>query len=158
MGGFQAKLDEVPITGFKTQKVRALLAYLAIEKERPHHRSKLAGLLWPGYLESSARASLRHTLAQLRNLLGEDQNTIPFLIIEGDTLQFNPVSDHRLDVDDFWSLLKDERPELTRIQRLEAAVGLYQGAFLDGFALKDSPEFDTWLGMVGEELKSLLTP
>ncbi|MFN2144608.1 MAG: ATP-binding protein, partial [Anaerolineales bacterium] len=28
------------------------------------------------------------------------------------------------------------------------------GAFLEGFALKDSPEFDTWSGIVGEELKN----
>ena len=42
----------------------------------------------------------------------------------------------------------------TRIQRLEAAVDLYQGAFLEGFSLKDSPEFDTWSGIVGEELKN----
>jgi predicted ATPase/DNA-binding SARP family transcriptional activator len=153
MGGFQARLDEVPITGFKTKKVRALLAYLAIEKKRPHHRSMLAGLLWPGYMESSARASLRHSLAQLRQLLGEAQNPIPFLIVEGDTLQFNPASDHRLDVDLFRSLVFEERSDLTKIQRLQAAVDLYQGAFLDGFALKDSPEFDTWSGIVGEELK-----
>ncbi|MFN2177642.1 MAG: AfsR/SARP family transcriptional regulator, partial [Anaerolineales bacterium] len=153
MGGFQARLDEVPITGFKTKKVRALLAYLAIEKKRPHHRSMLAGLLWPGYLESSARASLRNTLTQLRQLLGEDQNSIPFLIVEGDTLQFNPTSDHRLDVDLFRSLVFEERPDLTKIQRLEAAVNLSQGAFLEGFALKDSPEFDTWSEIVGEELK-----
>jgi hypothetical protein len=32
---------------FKSNKVRALLAYLAVEMDRPHRREVLAGLLWP---------------------------------------------------------------------------------------------------------------
>ena len=72
MGGFEARLDETPVSGFKTDKSRALLAYLAVEQARPHRRQALAGLFWPGYLESSARASLRHALANLRQALADE--------------------------------------------------------------------------------------
>ena len=45
----------------------ALLVYLAVESERPHRRESLVGLLWPDYAERSARANLRHSLANLRS-------------------------------------------------------------------------------------------
>ena len=49
LGPFQVLLDGEPVTGFDSDKVRALLAYLALEADRPHRREKLAGLLWPDY-------------------------------------------------------------------------------------------------------------
>ena len=50
LGGFEVREGEVPLIGFKTNKARALLAYLAMEGRRPQHREKLVGLLWLGYL------------------------------------------------------------------------------------------------------------
>jgi hypothetical protein len=47
LGAFQATLDGRPITGFESNKVRALLAYLAVEADRLHSRDELIGLLWP---------------------------------------------------------------------------------------------------------------
>ena len=47
LGSFQATLDGVPIARYRSDKVRALLAYLALEAERPHSRASLCGLLWP---------------------------------------------------------------------------------------------------------------
>ena len=38
LGPFQATLDGRPILGFESNKVRALLAYLAVEWSRPHAR------------------------------------------------------------------------------------------------------------------------
>jgi predicted ATPase/DNA-binding SARP family transcriptional activator len=155
LGGFEARFDEIPLSGFKTGKARALLAYLAVEGGRPHRRQALAGLFWPGYLESSARASLRHALATLRRVLGEPQNPIPFLLVEGETIQFNPASDHWLDVKAFRSLVEEEQPGKTAIGRLEQALSLHQGAFLEGFSLKDSPDFDTWSSIVRDDLQRL---
>jgi DNA-binding SARP family transcriptional activator len=66
---FQVRLGGVEVTGMRSDKVRALLAYLAVEADQPHRREKLAGLLWPGYPEESARASLRRALADLRQAL-----------------------------------------------------------------------------------------
>jgi DNA-binding SARP family transcriptional activator len=47
LGSFQVNLDGEPVTGFESDKVRALLAYLAVETGGPHRREKLAGLCWP---------------------------------------------------------------------------------------------------------------
>ena len=63
LGPFQAFLDGKTLTGFDTQKTRALLAYLAVENTRPHSRETLAGLLWPDRPQSSALSSLRNALA-----------------------------------------------------------------------------------------------
>ncbi len=49
LGSFQAWLGGNPVTSFESNKVRALLAYLAVEKDRPHSRDTIAGLLWPDY-------------------------------------------------------------------------------------------------------------
>jgi DNA-binding SARP family transcriptional activator len=65
-GPFQAALDGRPITGFESNKVRALLAYLVVEADRPHSRDELIGLLWPDQLDAAARANLRQALANLR--------------------------------------------------------------------------------------------
>ena len=41
-GRFQVTLDSHPIASFESDKVRALLAYLAVEARRPHPREALA--------------------------------------------------------------------------------------------------------------------
>ena len=62
LGPFQAALGDRPLTEFRTNKVRALLIYLAIE-DRPVTREALMALLWPGLPERSARANLRAAMA-----------------------------------------------------------------------------------------------
>ena len=71
LGPFQAAIDGEAVTGFRSDKVRALLAYLVIESDTPHRRERLAGLLWPDWLERSARAYLRVALTNLRHVIGD---------------------------------------------------------------------------------------
>ena len=47
LGGFDVRVDDAPITHFRSDKARALLVYLAVEADRPHQRASLAALLWP---------------------------------------------------------------------------------------------------------------
>ena len=47
LGQFQARLDNQPITDFKTRKVQALLIYVTAEPEK-HLRESLMDLMWPG--------------------------------------------------------------------------------------------------------------
>ena len=56
-GSYQVSLDQQSLTGFESDKVRALLAYLAVNKEHHHRREKLAGLLWPDLPESPPGAT-----------------------------------------------------------------------------------------------------
>ena len=71
LGCFQVCLDDRPVTDFKSNKVRALLAYLAVEADRPHRREALAGLLWPDWPDRDALSNLRYALASLRRTIGD---------------------------------------------------------------------------------------
>jgi DNA-binding SARP family transcriptional activator len=105
LGVFSAILDGMPITTFESNKVRALLAYLAVESQRPYSRETLAALLWPDWPDSAARSNLRYALADLRKAIGDRGAEPPFLLITRNTLQFNTESDHRLDVAEYDGLV-----------------------------------------------------
>src|ERR671938_125688 len=59
---------------FKRRKTLALLAYLGVESGL-HTRDALAALLWPETAGGDARSSLRTTLVDLRQVLGESALT-----------------------------------------------------------------------------------
>ena len=105
-GPVEVTLDGEVVTAFKSDKARALLAYLVVEAERPHRREKLAGLLWPEWPEQAARGNLRRVLANLRLAIGDHHATPPFLHISRETIQFNSASDAWVDVTAFTDLLE----------------------------------------------------
>ena len=71
-GRLEATLDGALITTFESAKVRALLAYLAAEADRPQRREALAGFLWPDWPQQSAMRNLRNALADQRKNIGTD--------------------------------------------------------------------------------------
>jgi len=154
LGPFQVTLDGEPTTAFVSDKVRALLAYLAVETGGPHRREKLAGLLWPDSPERSARANLRRALANLRQAIGDHQAAPPYLHISRQTIQFNGDSQVQSDVTAFSLLLAQTSLERT-IPQLKEAVALYRGSFLEGFSLADSAAFEEWALLQRERLHRL---
>jgi DNA-binding SARP family transcriptional activator len=157
LGPFEATRDGEPVTGFESDKVRALLAYLVVETERPHRREKLAGLLWPDWPEQAARANLRRALANLRRIIGDRQATTPFLHITRQAIQFNAASEARVDVTAFTTPLQTAQlANQQTIPQLEEAVALYRGEFLEGFSLPDSPVFEEWALLNRERLRRLV--
>ena len=144
LGPFEVGRDGEPVTGFPSNRVRALLAYLAMEVGHPHRREVLATLLWPDWPDRSARTNLRNALSQLRSAIGDRDTQPAFLIITRDTIQFNDASDHWLDVDAFASLVGGDLEGEQRARRLEQAVALCRGEFLEGFSLPDSAPFEDW--------------
>ncbi len=164
LGSFQARLDGEPATEFESDKVRALLAYLAVESDRPHRRERLAGLLWPERPERYARQNLSQALYNLRRAIADCDATPPFLLITHHTIQFNPSSDHWLDTAAFSGRLaacdEHHHPRLAAcngcMERLQQAVGLYQGDFLEGFSLGDSAAFEEWSVITRERLHRLV--
>jgi DNA-binding SARP family transcriptional activator/predicted ATPase len=145
LGSLDVALDGEPVSGFRYDKVRALLAYLVVEVERPHRRAWLAELFWPGLSSRAARGNLRNALAVLRRAIGDRTATPPHLFISHESIQFNAASDHWLDVQEFEGLVS--------AGLMEEAMTLYQGEFLDGFSLKGSPGFDDWALIVRERLQ-----
>src|SRR5262245_35094620 len=152
LGPLQITLDGQPVSGFAYNKARALLAYLAIEAERPHHRDALVGLLWPDLPDTTARANLRVALANLRVAIGDASARVPFLLITRDTIQFNPAGDYVLDVAGFTALLTNcethAHRHLERCRscavRMQQALALYRGDFLAEFGISDSAPFEEW--------------
>lgn len=154
LGPPQIVLNGKTIVKMRSDKVRALLAYLAVEGEQPHRREKLAGLLWPDYPESSARASLRRALADLRKGIGDDETDPPFLLITRQTIQFNRESQAWVDVTDFTS--HSRATELINQEVIRGwlkTVDLYRGDFMEGFSLPDSPPFEDWQLLNREHLQ-----
>ena len=159
LGPFQATLDGTPVTAFESDKVRALLAYLAVESDRPQRRESLAGLLWPDMPDRDARTNLRHVLANLRAMLNDRDTDQPFLFTSRQTLQFNVESDVHLDVKTFTDAIAATaaHPHAaletcdTCITRLREAATLYTGDFFAGFSL-DSDLFEAWVTVQREKL------
>jgi hypothetical protein len=85
LGSLQVTLTGDPVTGFATDKTRALLAYLAIEAGRLHRRDALAGLLWPDEPQATARRNLRQALLFLRQALDDQERDPPFLLVDRET-------------------------------------------------------------------------
>jgi predicted ATPase/DNA-binding SARP family transcriptional activator len=153
LGSLEVRLAGAPASGFESNKVRALLAYLAIEADRAHHRQVLAGLLWPDWPDRTARTYLRNALSNLRRIIGDHEASPPFLIITPRTLQFNRASDYWLDVAAFEEKVGMAPAAASAPQPSEDAVALYRGDFLEGFSLKDSPAFEDWSLMIRERLQ-----
>lgn len=148
LGPFEVLSEGQPLTAFKSNKARALLAYLVCEVDRPHARGVLAGLFWPEYPENKARDNLRFTLSSLRQTLDDSQADPPFLLIERETVQFNPDCNCRVDLWDLRQALEDGS-----LPKLKSGLSLYRSRFLEGFSLGDCPAFDEWLLLQGERIQ-----
>src|SRR3954454_18206860 len=152
LGGFQPSVDGTPVTGFDTDKTRALLAYLADESSRAHSRDALAALLWPDLPEESARRNLRTSLYRLRQALGEGAEQ-EFLHLTPQTVQIDTTTaEVWLDTAAFEAIMaackahRHRKPAhcSTCHAQLEQAIELYKGDFLSGFHLSGCQEFEEW--------------
>ena len=156
LGCFQVSLDDRPVTDFKSNKVRALLAYLAVEADRPHRREALAGLLWPDWPDRDALSNLRYALASLRRTLGDHTAEPPFLLITPHTIQFNPASDHWLDVAELERQIADSRWPMANADGKQnkpvSAQSLYRGSFLPGFSIGGAAPFEEWALLRREQI------
>lgn len=145
-------------------KVLALLAYVSVESDRPHPRATVATLLWPEQTDDRARHSLRQAISTLRRVVGDRSADEPVLLITRDTIAFNHKSDYLIDIGTFDRLAREcdqhghQRVERCPpcIQRIERAVALYRGAFLNGFSVGDSVDFDDWIQVWQQRLQSQL--
>jgi DNA-binding response OmpR family regulator len=69
LGAFQLVVRGEIRTSFRSDTVRALLAYLVLEGQTPLERAALASFFWPDYLPATRLNSLRVALHNLRQLL-----------------------------------------------------------------------------------------
>ncbi|MFL6106343.1 MAG: ATP-binding protein [Marmoricola sp.] len=137
--------DGVVVT-FETRKAVALLAHLALT-ELPRSREVLCELLYPGHDPERARGALRRTLSTLRSGVGAER-------IQAGAAGISLVRSRDLVID------VDRFRKRSAGSDLAAAVDEFAGPFLEGFGLRDSPDFDTWqqeeAGALDRELASVL--
>jgi oligopeptide transport system substrate-binding protein len=128
LGPLDIRYDDQPLPKPPTLKSQSLLAYLVLHHHRPQPRERLADLFWGDRPERKARRSLTTALWHIRRCLPAD-----YILSDPHTVQFDPQADLWLDVDKFESHLSHD--DMTRLQ---SAVALYRGHFLDGF-------YDDWI-------------
>src|SRR6266480_5749333 len=144
---------------FCERKVLALLAYLAAEGGM-HERQKLTRLLWPERDMAHGRTALRIHLLHLRHMLEEDASLEceSHLLITNNTLGLDLASGIDLDLhalETAWRLVRVlPAPETVHgevrralIAQLDRAATLYRGSFLQDFSLRDTLDFDNWVGI-----------
>jgi Tol biopolymer transport system component/DNA-binding SARP family transcriptional activator len=137
-GGLRLEADGEVVTGPPAQRRRlALLALLAATDQQKVPREKAFGLLWPEQPTSRARHQLSESLYVLRRLMGEDA-----ILSANDDLALN--------TDVIWTDVTEFQARV--VAGNEDVTTLYRGPFLDGFHLKEAPEFDLWAETIRERL------
>lgn len=154
LGSFQVIRGKIPTTGFESNKVRALLAYLAVEADTPHQRRKLAAMFWPEFPETTALSNLRYALSNLRTVIGDRSAHPPYLEITPQTIRFNANSSI-VDASVFERYCSQPRQNPLDFQRLNQAAELFRGKFLEGFSVPDSVAFEEWTVLKREHFDRL---
>ena len=125
------------VTGFRSSKAQALLYYLAVTG-RPHTRPTLAGLFWGDQPEAAARTSLSKCLSNLRDLVGDA------VLIDRQTVVFNRQQPYHLETEGFLAGM-GQPPTPETLPTWQAALALYRGDFLEGFYVREAPDFEQWV-------------
>lgn len=139
LGGAALEQDGVRLDSVGAQrKSLALLALLAVARDKTISRDRVVAYIWPESDTERARGALKQTLHVVRRQLGSGE-----AIIGTAELRLNP-SYIESDVDAFLGAVEEGR--------LELAADLYGGPFLDGFHLPRSAEFEQWASAQREAL------
>lgn len=158
LGGFEVRRAGKALTGFESQKVRALLAYLSCHVDQPQDRSHLATLLWPDESSRTARQNLRQAIYNMRRSLGDPAAGKPeFVLTSHHTVQLNPEADVWQDIEAFERASRHGLKSAIEVDiaRLSEASEIYRGHLLPGFSIDDAEEFDNWLWDKREQLREL---
>jgi DNA-binding SARP family transcriptional activator len=148
IGSWQLERGSRPIA-LRTQKARALLAYLALER-RPQRRQSLAALLWPELDQRRALNNLASTLMHLRRSLSDSAPLIQDS--EGDRLTL-AADDLSIDVDRFTEaeaqLRRHDHVSIERCALCAAALdqllARISGPLLPDLELDGCEDFSEWL-------------
>lgn len=147
-GGYRALLDQQPLEGFVSNKVRALFAYLAVSG-KPQPRQVLAEMFWGDKSDTVANTNLRVALSNLRSIVA------PYVQIGRHEVSVAPGAPLVLDVAEFRRRMERNSPRGHEIDSslIEEALVLYQGDLLDGFMVRDAQSFDEWALWQRERLR-----
>ncbi len=153
-GGFVLEHGSRALPPIPSLAGRSLLAFLALNRDRPHARGRLAGMFWPDLTESRARRRLSHALWQIQDALGEISSQ-PYVLATTDTLAFNDAAPYLLDTEEFQGHLARlgmtggaPDPNVDELSELRRAVDLYRGDFMAGF-------YDEWVALPQQQFREM---
>ena len=150
---------------FKSRKTLALAAYFLLESGSSQNSvvgkrifpasfsmETLADMFWPKASRQQGGVYLRQALGEFSRAAGEG-----WLKKQGQSIVMNPQGDIWVDVHEFELILEAWKagkfqPEKVNPSLMEAVM-LYQGDFLDGFTVRDSPGFSEWQALQAERLR-----
>ena len=147
LGGVEVIRAGIALPLPASRKARALLAYLAATG-RSHRRGQLCALFWD--TPDDPRGALRSALSRLRTLVDEPDR--PRILTEGDTVRLD-MADVEVDLIAVQRLYAQDDGVSSSV--LEAAAAIFRGGFLEGLALSNCPDFDTWCLAEREETRRL---
>ena len=126
LGSFEVKWQgrRLHISG---RSVQSLFAYLVLNNGILHRREKLAKMLWPDSVETTARENLRHTLWRIRKAFPKNLSSV-YLSTDDFTIAFEVSNKYWFDV----AVLKDA-DTCKRADDLIEKLTVYQGELLPGF-------------------------
>jgi len=134
-GGFQLSDVDGRLIDPGPRKVKALLAWLAVNPGIEQPREKVAAMFWPDSEEDVARHSLRQALASLRKVMPDEIS--PLKTTRGTIL----LDCTKIEVD---ALAFEAALAVGEVRASEEITHLYQGEFLAGCNPK-ADLFEDWL-------------
>jgi len=140
LGRFELRAEN-EIVAPLAKKAQAILAYLAVENDRPNTRERVASLLWGDKSTDRARHNVRQALSAIGRSCGS------LVASDGDTLSIDLAS-CAVDVVEFELAATSDDPEV-----LAGCLDLYRGELLDGYQPRE-PEFQEWLRDARERLRA----
>jgi DNA-binding SARP family transcriptional activator/predicted ATPase len=135
LGGLRLTYSDQVVATISTNRLQALLAYLALHTGVLQSREHLAFLFWPDSTEAQARTNLRQLLHHLRSALPDGGQ---FIESDSQTILWRATADFAIDVTDFENAVAraDEAAKkgdaVASREELETAAHLYNGDLLPG--------------------------
>ena len=163
LGPLGVKRGGEAVKGFESDKARALLAYLALERGFPHPREALTEMLWPDLSPAAARHNLSQVIFSLRDALEGKAGGEPLFLTDRNSVELNPGARTWVDALAFEKLIlacqahPHEQAEMCAacMDLRRQAAALYREDFLRGLTVEGSASFDDWLIQKRERLHQM---
>lgn len=153
-GKLRIRRDGRVMGEFACGKPQELLCYLLLHRAAPLPRESLATLLWGDNSTAQSGQYLRQSLWKLQTRLNSQPDPSHILLIDHDSVRFNPQADLWLDVAAFEQAfapvhgVPGQQLGEPEAQALQTAVELYQGDLLEGW-------YQDWCLCERERLRNL---
>ena len=139
LGEFEIQKGKTQQDFPQSRKTRALLAYLILTGRR-HRRERLCDLLWD--LPDDPRASLRWSLSRLRSLVDEPGQE---RIVADREFVFFDAKGSTVDLLEIRRELAGGNADAFPTEHLLKLAGQFRGELLEGLAITDHVDFESWL-------------